>query len=209
MAITPYHAGELEMQRKTGEEIPAYRNGRIIVSHIAPGAVQYIEQQAFVVVSSQDGKGRVWSSVLSGENGYIKVLDEKTLRLDKRLIQSNLVDRFWENVQKHLYAGMLFIEPASRHRYRVNGQIRLEQNQLFFTVTQAYVNCPKYIQRRLVTRGKMPVYPAAVIGKTGLTKELISWIQGADTFFVGSSNGGQDHGCLSPWWQSGLYRGIR
>ncbi len=192
MATTPYHAGEQEMQRKTGEEIPAYRNSRIIVSHIVPGAVQYIEQQPFVVVSSQDRKGRLWSSVLSGEKGYINVLDEKTLRLDKRLIQSNPADSFWENVQEHPYAGMLFIEPASRGRYRLNGQIRLEQNQLFITVKQAYVNCPKYIQRRLATRGETPVYPAAVIRGTGLTHELTRWIQGTDTFFVGSSNGGQE-----------------
>jgi predicted pyridoxine 5'-phosphate oxidase superfamily flavin-nucleotide-binding protein len=192
MAVTPYHAGEQEMQRKTGEEIPAYRNGRIIGSHIAPGAVQYIEQQPFMVVSSQDGQGRLWSSVLSGENGYVKVLDEKTLRLDKRLMQSNPADGFWENVQMHPYAGMLFIEPASRRRYRLNGRIRLEQNQLFLTVTQAYVNCPKYIQRRLVTRGETPVYPAAVSRATGLPQALTSWIQGADTFFVGSSNGAGD-----------------
>jgi predicted pyridoxine 5'-phosphate oxidase superfamily flavin-nucleotide-binding protein len=87
--------------------------------------------------------------------------------------------------------GMLFIEPATRRRYRVNGQISLSPDQVLLSVEQAYANCPKYIQGRSVSRGLKPTYLANIVRGTTLMDDLISWIKIADTFYVGSSNGEQ------------------
>ncbi|MDO1450522.1 pyridoxamine 5'-phosphate oxidase family protein [Rhodocytophaga aerolata] len=192
MISSLFHHGELEMQQKTGEQMSAYRNGRIVVPYIVEGAATYIEQQTFVIVSSQDGQGRIWTSILSGEKGYMKVLDEKTLLLFPGLTHSNPADFFWHNIAHYPFTGMLFIEPATRRRYRVNGQVKVEKDRLLISVQQAYVNCPKYIQSRKVTGGKKPIYQDGITKGTALTGELMNWIKAADTFFVGSSNGGQE-----------------
>lgn len=191
MAYSPYHKGELEMQQKTREEIPAYRNSRIILPHIAPGADKFIEGQPFVVVSSQDRQGRLWTSILSGDAGFVTVRDEKTVVLDHRLIHSNPADGFWKNVATHPFAGMLFIELTTRRRYRVNGHVSLDGDKVLVTVDQAYVNCPKYIQRRAVGIGKTHTYSPEEVKGTAFSEEIKEWLQGADTFFVGSSNGAE------------------
>jgi len=188
MTTSPYHAGEQAMQRKANEEIPAYRNGRIIADQIIPGAIPFMEAQPFVIVSSQDRKGGLWTSILSGE-GYLKVNGEKTLCLDTRLLHSNPGDCWHENTKNHPFTGMLFIDLSTRRRYRVNGQTLPEGEQVVIHVQQAYANCPKYIQRRRVTTGRKPLYGAAATKGTALTVELTNWIKMADTFFVGSSNG--------------------
>src|SRR5437868_7238655 len=100
MESSPYHPGELEMQRKTGEEIFANRNARIIVPVITPGAAKYVEQQPFVIVSSQDKQGRIWASILAGEEGFVKVINEKLLQLNSKLIYTNPNDCFWENINQ-------------------------------------------------------------------------------------------------------------
>jgi hypothetical protein len=189
MLYSPYHAGELEMQRKTGEEIPAYRNARIVAPSIAAGAVPYIESLPYVVVSSQDGQGRLWASILSGEAGYVTVVNPHTLRLDKRRVHANPADVFWQNLQSHPGVGMLFIDLATRRRYRVNGQAGGPSDQPLITVQQAYVNCPKYIGRRAVTLGPKPAYPAGIATGEALTGSLAAWIAAADAFFVGSGDG--------------------
>lgn len=180
------------MQRKAGEEIPAYRNGRIIAGQIIPGAIPFIEGQPFVIVSSQNRKGGLWTSILSGEEGYVKVTDEKTLHLDTRLLHSNPGDCWLENIKGHPFMGMLFIDLSTRRRYRVNGQTRLNGEQVLIHVKQAYANCPKYIQRRRVTTGEKPLYGAEITKGVALTVELTDWITRADTFFVGSSNGAEE-----------------
>jgi predicted pyridoxine 5'-phosphate oxidase superfamily flavin-nucleotide-binding protein len=189
MVSSPYHAGDLRMQQKTGEESFAGRNGRMVVPHLAPGAAGFIERQPFVIVSSQDAQGRIWSSILAGTEGFIKVKDDQILWLNQQLIYSNPADSFWENIKIHLFIGMLFIEPTTRRRYLVNGELLPAKKQIVITVKQAYANCPKYIQRRTLKPGAKPNYSPTITGGTVLTEELISWIKAADTFFVASSNG--------------------
>ncbi|QHT70830.1 pyridoxamine 5'-phosphate oxidase [Rhodocytophaga rosea] len=191
MIPSTYHNGELEMQQKAGEQIAAYHNSRMLVSFITHGAANYIGKQPFFLASSQDGQGRIWTSVISGQEGFISVIDEETIQLIPELVHSNPADVFWQNIKLHPFTGMLFIEPATRRRYRVNGQITADKDRLLISVQQAYANCPKYIQRRSVIRGKKPVYQNGITTGRVLTDEWISWIKAADTFFVGSSNGGQ------------------
>jgi hypothetical protein len=181
------------MQRRTGEEIPAYRNSRIIVPYIPPGLVQYVEAQPFVVVSSQDGQGRLWTSILSGADGFVKVADEATISLDRDLRYSNPEDRFWDNIGGgHPFVGMLFIDFATRRRYRVNGVVRASRGKVLVFVRQAYINCPKYISRRTLSRGGKPAYGGGFTRGSALTGELAAWIGAADAFFVGSRNGTGD-----------------
>lgn len=192
MDESPYHQGEIYVQQKLDERAPAERNGRIISHSLLAGAVKFIENSSFVIVSSQDSGDRIWTSVLSGQKGYLKVKDEKTILLNQTHICSNFRDCFWQNIERHPYVGMLFIELTTHRRYRVNGLVNEESGKVVIYVKQAYANCPKYIQRRSLTVDSKSNYEMEAIRGTTLPLELIQLIKKADTFFVGSSNGQGD-----------------
>lgn len=184
---TAYHSGERIVQQLAGEEQMAQRNGRIIKEKIVRGAFNFIENQPLVIISSADQEGNVWTSALIGSIGYVKVRDESSLTLDLGGLQSPAEDVFFQNLEQNPQVGLLFIEPASRRRYRVNGLANKGDKFLTIEVKEAYPNCPKYIQKRVVSFSEKDQNSGAmeIIGETltGLEK---NWIRGADTFFVGS-----------------------
>ena len=183
-----YHQGELEAQAITGESNTGERNGRIITNKVIPGAVNFIEKQPFFIASSQNQKGEIFASVIAGESGFVKVLDESTLKVDRSLINSNPYDPLWSNIISGSKLGMLFIEPSSRRRFRINGKVQTAGNYIMISVDQAYPNCPKYIQQRHVLRTEKLAYQELPESSSALTTGLINMILKADTFFVGSAN---------------------
>ncbi len=188
MQASPFHSGELLVQQHVGETTLAVRNGRIISDTIMAGALQFLENQPFVIVSSQHESGDSWTSMISGQEGYIRVVSDRVIEINYSLIHSNRQDLFWELSKRHPFIGMLFIELTTRRRFRLNGRITRAADRLTIQVEQAYPNCPKYIQRRQIRLGASPVYSALPVAGTVLNEELIEWIGKADTFFVGSSN---------------------
>jgi predicted pyridoxine 5'-phosphate oxidase superfamily flavin-nucleotide-binding protein len=57
----------------------AERVGNSIHSTILQAAREFLEEQLMVVVGSVDADGRVWASLLVGEPGFVRVLDELTV----------------------------------------------------------------------------------------------------------------------------------
>jgi hypothetical protein len=80
--------------------------------------------------------------------------------------------------------GLLFFEPATRRRLRVNGTARLVEEGLEIAVAQAFPNCPKYVQRRALA-AKAPGSSAghSSAGRE-LTPGLAARITRADPFYV-------------------------
>jgi predicted pyridoxine 5'-phosphate oxidase superfamily flavin-nucleotide-binding protein len=187
-----YHAGELEAQELAGERSMGERTGRVITNKIIPGAINFIEKQPFIVVSSQNNNGELFASLLAGEQGFLKVMDPGTIQIDTRLINSSPHDVFWHNISTQPKMGMLFIEPSSRRRFRVNGKIEQHEELLRVSIDQAYPNCPKFVQQRHVLKTSKPVYEAPAERGTSLAPHLYGIINKADTFFVGSSNDAGD-----------------
>ncbi len=97
-------------------------------------------------------------------------------------------DIFYSNIAHDNQIGSLFIELTSRKRLRVNGSVRVDNSTIEFNVEHAYPNCPKYIQRRVIS---MPEYFEKTQSKSTegieLNEDIINWIKGADTFFVASA----------------------
>ena len=183
-----YHKGEHEARIKTCEASIGDRNERMINDKIIPGAINFIEKQLFFIVSSMDANGGIVTSVVAGEDGFLQVMDEGTMLINRKLVNSNPYDLFWQNILVHPKVGLLFIELSSRRRFRVNGSIRIENENLVVDVDQAYPNCPKYIQQRHVIRDEPPSYSDLPEQGTALTSSIIDIIRGADTFFVGSAD---------------------
>lgn len=184
-----FHSGERQVQRMTGEAIIANSVGRIVNDVIAGGAINFIEKQPLVVVSSIDSIGHVWASLLIGDFGFAKVSTPKILVFDNDIINSNKEDVFYKNIAENPEVGSLFIELSSRKRFRINGNTSINENKIEIKIQEAYPNCPKYIQRRVIS---LPEHFEETTSKittgTKLNNEHKDWIIKADTIFVASSS---------------------
>ena len=190
-----YHEGELAVQQRANETAMARMNGGAVGKTIPAGALRFIEQQPMAVIGSIDPDGRVWASVLFGQPGFVRALDDHSVEIDLSQPRSAKDDPLWSNLGENPNVGLLVIELGSRRRLRVNGRARkVSAERTVIDVDRAYPNCPKYIQRR---DWKIPAAEAqlnAIPGTQGkeLNEAQKALIAGADTFFVASAH--PDHG---------------
>ncbi|MBY0480283.1 MAG: pyridoxamine 5'-phosphate oxidase family protein [Chitinophagaceae bacterium] len=184
-----FHAGELKIQQLLGEEAIADSNGKLISNTIAKGAINFIEKQSLVVISSTDPRGNIWSSLLLGESGFATIVDPGLISFDTSKIYTNPEDVFFNNIKVNSGIGSLFIELTTRKRYRINGISYQAGSSIHVKVNEAYPNCPKYIQQRAVSQSMYFNSPKIYTEKGNELSDLeLSWIACADTFFVSSSS---------------------
>jgi predicted pyridoxine 5'-phosphate oxidase superfamily flavin-nucleotide-binding protein len=151
------------------------------------GAVNFIEKQPMVIVSSADENNQVWPSAIIGDYGFVTVPSPSSLSFDFKKIHSTRDDIFFSNITKISTVGTLFIELDTRRRFRINGTVLVEKDRMDLSVVESYPNCPKYIQQRVISRPQsfQPVFAQPSYGSI-LTGDLSQWISNADTLFVGS-----------------------
>lgn len=184
----PYHDGELEVQRRVGVLDVGKRNGRVISDTILPGALQFIEQQRFVVLGFADSGGALWTTALIGEVGFIRAPSDSIIELNLSKLDSGVALTL-SSFSLGSPLGLLVIELASRRRLRVNG--RVEKNDsgvLRLRVLESYPNCPKYIQSRHLVVEKTKAIDIETMEGTVLREEDHRLIQSSDTFFVSSQH---------------------
>jgi len=182
-----YHEGEKKIQAKVGEEKEAQSNGSVINDKIIKGAINFIEQQPMVVVSSLDDNSKIWTSLVIGDYGFVSVLTPEKIAFNKNLVFSDQNDVFFTNIIKNNRIGTLFIELKTRRRFRINGIANDAGNTITVEVQEAYPNCPKYIQQRIIsTPEHFNKLNAAKTSGKELSGELQNWIKSSDTLFVGS-----------------------
>ncbi|PCI39638.1 MAG: pyridoxamine 5'-phosphate oxidase [Elusimicrobia bacterium] len=184
----PFHEGELQVQKKAGEEAIAQRNGVVIANEILRGGLPFIRQQPMVVLGSVDELGSVWASILTGDRGFMDA-DEHSLELNLTRVDKNPEDPFWTNIKTDRRLGVLVIDLGTRRRLRINGEVSAyDQEKIQLSVIESYPNCPKYIQRRHVL-GTFPAKsspPTKPQNGTSLTADQQRFITQADTFFIAS-----------------------
>jgi hypothetical protein len=192
MTVAPlYHEGELLVQELTGQEVQAEQSGGVISERIIPGAIPFISQQQMVVLGSVDTDQNVWASVLFGRPGFISAADDRTIDFDLSQASYDEHDPLWANIVGDPRIGMLAIELATRRRLRVNGNLRLADDEtLRLEVIEAYPNCPKYIQRRHIAQVSLGELRNEVEARSGeiLTPSQREFIAEAHTFFVASAH---------------------
>ena len=187
----PFHEGELEVQERLGLRSEGKQNSGVITDSIVKGALRFIEQQRMVVLGSIDQDENVWASVLVGQAGFMQATTEQLITFDLSKTFDNELDPFLKNIERHPQVGMLVIELATRRRLRVNGRIRSSgKQQLELEVLESYPNCPKYIQRRQVTKtpAESRVATSQVFEGVALGAPQQAIINKADTFFVASAH---------------------
>ncbi len=188
-----YHTGELEVQARAGVREMAARVGNSIRPTIPAAAHEFLLDQPMLAVGSVESGGRVWASLLAGEPGFARVLDERTVRIQARPASG---DPLKDNLQEPGAAvGIVVIDLSGRRRMRLNGKAEVRPEGIYVRAEQVYANCPKYIQaRRWKAVENEPGTGGAVQRTRKPTQDQRRHISDADTFFIASAHpeGGVD-----------------
>lgn len=187
---SPYHAGELEVQRRAGVVAEARAVGRSVFSSVPAGAARFLERQRLVVAASVSADGRVWASLLTGGAGFIGLVAPDLVRIAARPAAG---DPLRENLDARPELGLLVLDPSTRQRLRINGRGLSSDEGIFLGVEQAYGNCAKYIQRRAPLPDAEEATEAPRVS-SALSAAQAAWISATDTFFIASLHprGGAD-----------------
>lgn len=181
-----FHRGELAVQERAGVRQQAAKVGGSIHGAVPPPGKAFLEQRRFLVLATLDPEGRPWASIVTGRPGFATAPHPREVRIEAAPVPG---DPLTGNLETGRFAGLLAIDLATRRRMRVNGTLeRPAGGPIVIRVEQAYSNCPKYIQRRMVER-EDPGREARLIRRgPALSDEQRARLRRADTFFVATAS---------------------
>ena len=184
MELSPWHAGEQQLQARAGvaERMEAF--GRKVIRKEMPDQHrQFYSQLPFMLFGAVDAQGNPWASILEGPVGFAHSPAPALLQLDSLPASDDPAQ-----LQAGAAIGMLGIELHTRRRNRLNGRVgALDDHGLSVEVEQAFGNCPQYIQLR-----QFETVPLADLATRkaqhldGLDDAAKAVIESADTFFIAS-----------------------
>jgi uncharacterized protein len=185
-----FHAGELEVQRRVGVREMADEVGDGITDFVPDRAKDFLERRQFAVLGTVSADKRAWASVITGEPGFISVLDPHTLRFGALLPPG---DPLLQNLARESHAALLAIDFLNPRRLRANGIGVIENGAIYLRTEQVYGNCRRYIQERILTglRDAEMVEGASTHSST-LSSAQREQIGQADTFFISTNH--PEHG---------------
>lgn len=183
---SPFHAGELEAQRRAGAgDVASWARG-FIRDYMPDQHRTFFEALPFLVVAGGDGEGRPWVTIIEGAPGFVRSPDPRELLLAATLHPH---DPLAAALSPGSDVGILGIDLATRRRNRLNGRIRAADDGLAIEVRQSFGNCPQHIHERawrFVESTRVPT--ARVSHRLGADQQ--ARIAAADTFFIGSGHSG-------------------
>jgi predicted pyridoxine 5'-phosphate oxidase superfamily flavin-nucleotide-binding protein len=190
----PWHRGEIAVQARVGVD-PARREA------LAPLLRPFLDAQhrAFypqlpmLVAGAVDEDGFPWATILEGGPGFLRVPDERHLRIGAAPAGD---DPARPGLAAGRPVGLLGIELPTRRRNRLNGRIVAADAQaLEVEVSLAFGNCPKYIHTRALAAVDDAAFaPAPAEAVDGLDAAARAAIARACTFFVASHAGAGEGG---------------
>jgi len=160
-----FHSGEIGVQTRAGVRDIAQKVSRVISTTLPPNVEYFLEMHEMVIMGSLNSNNRVQASVLTGNPGFIRALDERTISIDAAPIHG---DPLTENLKKRYEIGMLAIELATRHRLKVKGKAQILNGIIYLTVNRAYAQCPKYIQARKAVSIPSEIFIASYHEESGV-----------------------------------------
>ncbi|PCJ72088.1 MAG: flavin-nucleotide-binding protein [Rhodobiaceae bacterium] len=191
---SPFHKGEQEIQDRVGVRDRAEKLARRVVrDHMPDQHRGFYETLPFLLLGSTDQTGRPWASVVAGPEGFISSPNPRCLKIQAAPLPG---DPLAEALASGTPVGVLGIDPATRRRNRMTGEIGKVERQgseiesFEIDVTQAFGNCPKFIQTRDIrfSDEKNSVNKTATVEKgTVLDAQAQDLIATADTFFIATT----------------------
>jgi len=179
-----YHRGERAAQQRAGVLDRADHAGRSIGSTIPAVAARFLAERRTLVVGAADPGGRLWATLLSGEPGFVRAADERTLEVAARPAPGDPLAAVLDGPAE---VGTIALDPAGRRRMRLNGRAVPDgRGGLVITAEQVYANCPKYIQRRSPLDAPSHSPEVRSDGSRLSTAQQLA-VSTADTFFVATA----------------------
>jgi predicted pyridoxine 5'-phosphate oxidase superfamily flavin-nucleotide-binding protein len=181
-----FHSGELAVQELAGVSGQAGRLSNMVArGQLRSGTADFLSSARLAVVTARDSAGRLWSSPLFGDAGFLTAASATTLHIDSRLPKADPLHGMPDNQP----AGAIVIDFATRRRWRINGVLTTSPSSgLVIEVDQSYGNCPKYIHTSNTPAGAAGADRQPVFTGDALRAEDRRLIQRADTFFLGTTH---------------------
>jgi predicted pyridoxine 5'-phosphate oxidase superfamily flavin-nucleotide-binding protein len=172
-----FHPGELAVQERAGVRDRAAQLSGRFTHEVPPAAVEFLEDQPWIVLGAADGEDRMWATVLYGRPGFITVPSPSTVHIAARPLAGDPLEGALNGP-----VGGIALEPDTRRRMRLNGEASTAQDGVTIALEQVYSNCPKYIATRYIS-AVAPSRPTRQAG-TGLDARAVELLAKADTAFV-------------------------
>lgn len=183
-AMETYHAGSRTVQDRVGVRELADHVGQIIGQGIKPVAAAFLELQPLLILGAADpATGRVWASPLTGTPGFVRATGPHQISITGTTRPTDPLTPALADAQD-LPVGTIALDPRTRRRMRVDGQLRRTERGLAIEAERVFANCPKYIQRRESYETLADREPAQPRRSTELTSPQAEFIAAADTFFL-------------------------
>ncbi|MGW4445376.1 pyridoxamine 5'-phosphate oxidase family protein [Streptomyces sp. NPDC004682] len=191
-AHSVYHAGSRAVQDRAGERERADHVGRSLGQDIKPVAAAFLGLQPLLIVGAADpGTGRVWTSALSGEPGFVRATGPRQMSVTPGLPPGDPLAEALATPGAAV--GTLALDPRTRRRMRLNGRLRPTARGFAVTADQVFSNCPKYIQRRETYERVERREHEVPVRRGQLDPEAVEFVTAADTFFLATVHpGGAD-----------------
>jgi ferredoxin-NADP reductase/predicted pyridoxine 5'-phosphate oxidase superfamily flavin-nucleotide-binding protein len=181
---SPWHSGELTLQQTVGavERMTVVGKRQLARDFMPDQHREFYPQLPFVVLGAVDKDGEVWATLRAAKPGFMRSPVPQRLEVAVPRQRDDPADAGMEDGAG---IGMLGIELHTRRRNRLNGLVRRTDDQGFqIQVTQAYGNCPQYIQLR---KYEFSAEPAGPVSETAaIDGRARSMIEAADSFYVAS-----------------------
>ncbi|MBX5022701.1 pyridoxamine 5'-phosphate oxidase family protein [Rhizobium lentis] len=186
-AASPWHEGELAMQRSIGVVERMDGPGRNFIRKAMPEQHRaFFPMLPFVVLGAVDARGDVWATVRAGRPGFMSSPVPEALDVELRRDPDDPADAGMEDGDA---IALLGIQLETRRRNRLNGVIRRTDAEAFrLRVDQSFGNCPQYIQPRSAAFVRDPDMPTTIrpLHSVNLDDRARRMVESADTIFVAS-----------------------
>ena len=199
-----FHEGEVAVQEQVGVRAQAARLRRMLdPADLDDGDARFLATQRFTLLTARDHQGRLWISPVTGAPGFVEVSDPGSVTVHAVPALGSPL----RALPQEQPVGMLVIDFAARRRFRLNGWLAESgADSLRIEVDQAYGNCPQYIQRRELVDADASAITDDTLRPVGqdeisatsalhvaaathmLTRSDREQIEGADTFFLGTTH---------------------
>ncbi|KAH7312291.1 hypothetical protein B0I35DRAFT_452296 [Stachybotrys elegans] len=165
-----------------------------------------VMQSPLVAVGTLDAQGRPWTTVWGGERGFTQPIAQNILGFNASIDSKHdpVFRALWgegsrvgdvvqpNNGQGKMMSGVAF-DPETRDRVKLAGSMVAGSEtsegelQMAMAVTESLGNCPKYINKKIIS--KNPVQSELAAEGLPLSQDALDLLDKADLMFLSSTNG--------------------
>lgn len=185
-----FHAGELTAQVRAGQTDEAADLGPVVKPFLAEGGRSLIVSARIAVAATVDIEGAPVLSLLATAVGGFGTLGSCGLTIPRSAVGPE--DSLFDNLHRDRRIGLVYLEPITRRRFRVNGEVvDSRRDPLEVSILEAFPNCKKYLVRQRLTTGyanrAADEQPAERCGWS-VTRADAALLLEASLVFVGTGN---------------------